>query len=74
MTPIQLSRFDHMPLVGAVMTPFPHFVGPEDTVEAVGELMRRFDIHHVPVQEGSEVVGVFLKATPFAERHGHGCA
>ena len=52
------SRFDQMPLVGAVMTPFPHFVRPEDSIASVRDLMERFDIHHIPVQKGIELVGV----------------
>lgn len=55
---LRLDRFDTMPLVGAVMTPFPHFVRPEDSIETVESRMRKFDIHHVPVQSGVEVIGV----------------
>jgi CBS domain-containing protein len=62
MTSLSLDRFEQMPLVGAVMTPFPHFVGPQDPIEEVERLMNRFDIHHVAVQQGGEVIGVISDA------------
>ncbi len=58
MTTLHLSRFRQTPLVGAVMTPFPHFVRPDDSVAAVRELMDRFDIRHIPVHDDREPVGV----------------
>lgn len=58
MTTLHLSRFSQSPLVGAVMTPFPHFVRPDDTVATVREVMERFDIRHIPVHDNREPVGV----------------
>jgi CBS domain-containing protein len=58
MNAFSLDRFDQMPLVGAVMTPFPHFVRPEDSIASIHELMERFDIHHIPLQRGTALVGV----------------
>ncbi len=58
MTTLNLSRFNRSPLVGAVMTPFPHFVRPDDSAATVRELMQRFDIHHIPVHDDLEPVGV----------------
>ena len=58
MTTLHLSRFSEMPLVGAVMTPFPYFVRPDDPIETVRDLMARHDIRHVPVHDGKEPIGV----------------
>lgn len=58
MNAFSLSRFDQMPLVGAVMTPFPRFVQAEASIASVQALMERFDLHHIPVQKGVELIGV----------------
>jgi CBS domain-containing protein len=68
MTTLHLSRFSQTPLVGAVMTPFPHFVRPDDTAATVRELMDRFDIRHIPVHDAREPVGVI------SEQELTGCA
>jgi CBS domain-containing protein len=58
MTTLHLSRFSEMPLVGAMMTPFPYSVRPDDPIEKVRELMARHDIRHIPVHDGEAPVGV----------------
>lgn len=40
------------------MTPFPHSVDIDDRVETAIDLMQAHNIRHVPVTQGSRVVGV----------------
>jgi CBS domain-containing protein len=47
-----------MPLVSALMTPFPYFVRPDDPVSRVRELMQQHAIRHVPVKQDDRVVGL----------------
>jgi CBS domain-containing protein len=51
-----------MPLVSALMTPFPYFVRPEDPVSRVRELMQQHGIRHVPVKQEDRVVGLISEA------------
>ncbi|MBI2227610.1 MAG: CBS domain-containing protein [Deltaproteobacteria bacterium] len=51
-------RHKKMPVVGAVMTSFPHFVDADDTVAKVERLMDERAIRHLPVQERGRVVGI----------------
>jgi len=55
---MRLSDYGHMPSVGAVMTPFPHAVGPDASVLDVEQMMQAHRIRHVPVQEDGRVLGV----------------
>ena len=55
---MRLSDYEHMPSVGAVMTPFPHAVGPDASVLDVEHMMQAHRIRHVPVQEDGRVLGV----------------
>jgi acetoin utilization protein AcuB len=55
---MEFRRHARAPQVGAAMTPFPHFVSVDDSVEKVARLMRENGIRHVPVQDGGEVVGI----------------
>jgi acetoin utilization protein AcuB len=55
---MRLSDYGHMPSVGAVMTPFPHAVGPDASVLDVEHMMQAHRIRHVPVQEDGRVLGV----------------
>jgi len=55
---MHLGDYEHMPSVGAVMTPFPHAVGPDATVLEVEHMMQAHRIRHVPVQEEGHVLGV----------------
>ena len=52
---------DHMPPVSAVMTPFPYFVRPDDSVSRVIQLIERHAIRHVPVKQDEHVVGIVFK-------------
>jgi CBS domain-containing protein len=51
-------NYDRMPTVGAVMTPFPYFVHPNDPVEQVERIMREHNVRHVPVEQDGRVVGL----------------
>ncbi|MBI2534226.1 MAG: CBS domain-containing protein [Deltaproteobacteria bacterium] len=51
-------RHKKMPVVGAVMTSFPHFVDADDTVAKVERLMDERAIRHLPVQERGRVAPV----------------
>lgn len=53
-----MSRPGAMPRIESVMTPFPHFVGVDDSVAEVERLMDEHDIRHVPIQRDGEVVGI----------------
>jgi acetoin utilization protein AcuB len=54
----ELQRHGKMPAVGAVMTRFPYFVGPDDRVQEVERLMQEHGIRHVPVLSDGRVVGI----------------
>ncbi len=41
-----------------VMTQTPHTIGREQTLAIARELMRAFDVRHLPVLEGGKLVGV----------------
>lgn len=58
MAPWDLAQFQHMPSVGSVMTPFPHSVDENDPIARVEAIMRDFDLRHVPVLRGHEIVGL----------------
>ncbi|MCB0319637.1 MAG: CBS domain-containing protein [Bdellovibrionales bacterium] len=45
-------------LIGSVMTPMPHSIGIEQTAAVAQKLMNEFNIRHLPVREGGEVVGI----------------
>ena len=47
-----------VPKIKAVMTPFPFFIGPDSTVAQARKTMSEHRIRHLPVQEGSELIGV----------------
>ena len=55
---MDLRDHDRMPRVVALMTPFPHFVEPEEPVSRALELMDRHGIRHVPVKQDDHVVGI----------------
>jgi len=44
--------------VDEIMTPDPAFLGPDDSVRAVIDLMFSLDIRHVPIVSGEELVGM----------------
>jgi acetoin utilization protein AcuB len=47
-----------VPIVSDYMTPGPHCVAPNDPLPRAHAIMRENDIRHLPVVEGSELVGV----------------
>jgi acetoin utilization protein AcuB len=47
-----------MPIVGAVMTSFPYFVGTNDSVLEVEKIMDERGIRHLPVQDSGNLVGL----------------
>jgi len=55
---VDLAQHRHMPLVSALMTPFPYFVRPDDPISRVRELMQQHAIRHVPVKQEDRVVGL----------------
>lgn len=46
------------PIVEQYMTRMPHMIEPEAPLEAAHKLMRKFQIRHLPVLEGSDLVGL----------------
>lgn len=65
---MNLAEHEQMPPVAALMTPFPHFVRPDDPARLAEDLMREHAIRHVPVKDGDQVVGIVserdLRASP----------
>ena len=55
---MDLYRLDHMPSVKVAMTPFPHAVEVAAPLSRARDMMLEHDIHHLPVTEGGELVGV----------------
>jgi len=55
---MDLRRLDHMPLIKAVMTPFPHSVRIDEPVTRAEAIMREHGVRHVPVEEDGRLVGV----------------
>jgi CBS domain-containing protein len=49
---------DHIPSIGSVMTPFPYVVQVDDSVLAARALMVAHQVRHLPVKDGSTLVGV----------------
>lgn len=48
----------HMPTLKEVMTPFPHQVEESSSITDAANLMKEKDIHHLPVVQAHEVVGL----------------
>ncbi len=46
------------PTVKSVMTAFPHHASVDDSLEHAQQMMADHDIHHLPVVDGGELVGV----------------
>ncbi len=59
---MRLSDYNHMPPVASLMTPFPHFVEPGESLEHVSKLMQEYSIRHVPVKQGGTVIGMVSQA------------
>ena len=49
---------DHMPTTNSVMTPFPYVVEVDDSLLYAREVMRRHEVRHLPVKQGTSLVGV----------------
>ena len=49
---------DHIPSIGSVMTPFPCVVRVNASVLAARALMVEHEVRHLPVRDGSTLVGV----------------
>lgn len=62
----------HMPTLKEVMTPFPQVAEQELSVAAAIELMESKGVHHIPVVEQHEVVGLLSGADiKLAQMPGH---
>lgn len=46
------------PRISKYMTPMPHTIGNDMTLDKARELMREFRIRHLPVQAGGKLVGI----------------
>lgn len=55
---MELWRGERRPTIKSVMTPFPHSVDIDDPVTRAEEIMREYDVRHVPVEENGYLVGV----------------
>ncbi len=44
--------------IQAVMTPFPHTVGFDQPLNVAREMMLNYNIRHLPVQKGGQLVGI----------------
>ena len=49
---------DHIPSIGSVMTPFPCVVQVDASVLAARALMIEHEVRHLPVKDGSALIGV----------------
>ncbi|MCC6900297.1 MAG: CBS domain-containing protein [Polyangiaceae bacterium] len=47
-----------IPQLKDVMTPFPHFVGAEQSVSSAREQMVAHGVRHLPVKDGGELCGI----------------
>lgn len=64
-----------IPHVAAIMTPFPHSVGLDETLEVAERMMAEHGFRHLPVTEGERVVGLLAAAdlaSDVARSHGVG--
>lgn len=55
---MKLGDYDHIPSIGAAMTPFPYFVEATESVSTAEARMTEHEIRHLPVQKDGEVVGI----------------
>jgi acetoin utilization protein AcuB len=49
---------NHPPSLASAMTPFPYSIALDAKLEDAEKLMKEHDIHHLPVTEDHEVVGI----------------
>ena len=55
---MELERLEHMPSVKLAMTPFPYCVDVDASLAEAREMMVEHDIHHLPVTDHGDLVGV----------------
>ena len=55
---MDLSRLDHVPTVKLAMTTFPHSVDIDEPLSRARAMMRRHEIHQLPVTDRGALVGV----------------
>lgn len=60
-----------IPAIKAVMTPFPHHVGLDDSLERAERLLHEHKIGHLPVTRGDEPVGILSKRDLQVARASH---
>ena len=53
-----MKKYKKIPTAGSVMTPFPYSVDTDAGVTEVERLIKRHNIHHIPVQQEGRVVGI----------------
>jgi len=53
-----MKKRQKMPVVGAVMTSFPHFVDIDESATQMEAMMDQYAIRHLPVQENGKIVGI----------------
>jgi acetoin utilization protein AcuB len=51
----------HPPNLASAMTPFPYSIALDAKLENAEKLMQEHDIHHLPVTENHEVVGIITQ-------------
>jgi CBS domain-containing protein len=51
-----------IPPIKSVMTPFPHWVDADDAVARAQAMMAEHGVHHLPVMEGGQPIGVLNDA------------
>lgn len=56
--------------ISAIMTPNVIVVQPEDTMDVVQDIFRKHNIHHLPVVEDGEVVGIVSHSDYLKLLHG----
>jgi acetoin utilization protein AcuB len=47
-----------IPTIQKYMTPMPHTIGSDQSLQKAHELMREFKIRHLPVLKGGKLVGI----------------
>jgi acetoin utilization protein AcuB len=47
-----------IPTVAMKMTPLPHSIGLDQSLDTAKEMMRKYGIRHLPVQKGGRLVGI----------------
>jgi len=53
-----MRKYNRIPSVGSVMTPFPYFIDSDDETAEIERLMGEHHIRHIPVQQDGRVVGI----------------